>query len=981
MCRVLWRVGPLALVAACGCAELDPMQEGICGNGVVEAHEDCDRFPQDGCIPPGAEHECRFACTRDGDENTPDCPAGFNCGVDGICRQPSGTFLESLLAPVLAPSAPRLFVEDFDADGLDDVVVEGTTRTQVYFMAEDGAVAQTTTLPPVVSPPAVGRLTASDRRDVAAVDRGLMVSRGQTDRSILPTVYTPVLIDEEHFRFVGMDARPEEYLVFDPANPDETPEFAGDELMVILHDDYLGNVLVPSRSLGDYVPLPDDIHIPDLVQHPPAGQLDARTPCEEVVLAEESSDHVVIISPCRPSGFNVNEFDWNDGSWPPATEGPYPPVNLPPQYHLIDPPSDAAELGRVELIDVDRVLVDSAPTPDIVTGAVGPSGDFELCVAFGIGEGRFQSEPFDSVSTGDNTFRCEPLPAGQQWPLAVGHLNDDAKIDLVLPGAILMSQKRYGDDQDSAFWVGQIDYYVAYRPVDPWKRAQVADFNQNGSADVSGVAEDRPELTFLNGDGRGAFSEYSVSLRGFVEEMFVGDFDGDFLPDLALFDVRSERSTGDEPPGTPPGGDDEPTASAPSVWLSVAFSNTAGAPNEPIDMGKLDGLESALVANIQGRRQDAIDDLLTTSPPNAEGVRAAALWAGWSERFLLAPFTFALLNSAQQPVAVAIGQFDSDEQHDDLAVITVPASEAPGWPALWLAPCTGEAELDAATASNRSLPEVWVDGPGGEPLPLPVLVDGAMPAAVDLDPDGIDELVVFATTAVIREEDQPNGGAADMLGLPPRGVIEVARAGVNDQGLQAWTDLTASATDALFQYMPDGPSHLDRMPAVLGMDPKGDIQFRYAMYDGQVAVVDVDRDELKDVVVLAASLDWDADATLMGAWTQVRVYRNLGSGMLDLANPIAVAAPDGLDPTAFAFLNIDDDAALEMAIATESAIWVGDLDLGNAAQGTASLADAKSLQIAGGYRLASGDFNGDGVTDLCVSDTGRVRLLLAKPAD
>ena len=30
-----------------GCADLEPMTVGVCGNGVVESGEDCDRFPSD----------------------------------------------------------------------------------------------------------------------------------------------------------------------------------------------------------------------------------------------------------------------------------------------------------------------------------------------------------------------------------------------------------------------------------------------------------------------------------------------------------------------------------------------------------------------------------------------------------------------------------------------------------------------------------------------------------------------------------------------------------------------------------------------------------------------------------------------------------------------------------------------------------------------------------------------------------------------
>ena len=85
--------GLLLALSAAACAELEALDPEACGNGVVEPQvgEDCD-----GRVDPalgedlecGSEdaggQACRYVC--DGAE----CPIGWTCEDDGICRAPSG---------------------------------------------------------------------------------------------------------------------------------------------------------------------------------------------------------------------------------------------------------------------------------------------------------------------------------------------------------------------------------------------------------------------------------------------------------------------------------------------------------------------------------------------------------------------------------------------------------------------------------------------------------------------------------------------------------------------------------------------------------------------------------------------------------------------------------------------------------------------------------------------------------------------------
>src|SRR4051812_42076602 len=111
--------GLLALHAPSGCATLEPPTPRACGNGVVdEASEDCDPFPQkadaDGhrCREPGAVGACHFECgTKDGVKLQ--CPGGYGCGHDSICRRASGSFGDSIASLDSPAVDPALYSGDF----------------------------------------------------------------------------------------------------------------------------------------------------------------------------------------------------------------------------------------------------------------------------------------------------------------------------------------------------------------------------------------------------------------------------------------------------------------------------------------------------------------------------------------------------------------------------------------------------------------------------------------------------------------------------------------------------------------------------------------------------------------------------------------------------------------------------------------------------------------------------------------------------
>ena len=77
-CLLAWFTG--------ACTDLPQLERGSCGNRIVEPElgEFCDG--SDGCGQPDGDYGCQWHC----DEQS--CPAGYSCGSDNVCRQPTHSF-------------------------------------------------------------------------------------------------------------------------------------------------------------------------------------------------------------------------------------------------------------------------------------------------------------------------------------------------------------------------------------------------------------------------------------------------------------------------------------------------------------------------------------------------------------------------------------------------------------------------------------------------------------------------------------------------------------------------------------------------------------------------------------------------------------------------------------------------------------------------------------------------------------------------
>lgn len=151
----------LLSVVLAACSDLSDVDQNVCGNGILEVGEDCDASDPR-CVACGIR--CDMGAGDAGDAQCAEYPGatGFVCGADDLCHAPSGKFRD---ATELSTSITTLRSTDVDQDGYGDVVVQSATAIRVLFGNPDG---HPTTSQQVLTPIARGPAFYADLdRDAA----------------------------------------------------------------------------------------------------------------------------------------------------------------------------------------------------------------------------------------------------------------------------------------------------------------------------------------------------------------------------------------------------------------------------------------------------------------------------------------------------------------------------------------------------------------------------------------------------------------------------------------------------------------------------------------------------------------------------------------------------------------------------------------------------------------------------------------------
>lgn len=700
-----------------GCTNLPDLESGECGNGIVEAGEDCDtRDPS--CRPPGDVLACRLDCSPDETGQQPACPPGSGCGTDFVCRTPSGELLSGTATP--NTGVLSLTLADLDGDRRADVVASQPQNIAVHFFDPEGALASSASLGTAVPwRAAIGQLTAdepapSEPASLVIARDDVSVFRGRPDRTLAVTSYASVPVGGDNVRYVVADAL--------PANP-ITGDYQGDEILGC--EEMPGGdacMLVDAFALEQLFPLP--VHLESFLDTIVVSDLDPTSACDELAISNPEWDRVSVYTTCHAVG----------GTWVYKTQNNQYDIALPAGAKVEQPLESPRLLLAARLNDDqywDLLVQGSLP-------AAGGKRERALFVSFGVGDGTFTSDPSPAgVLHTFSTFLPGKIPFGRELPLAIAGTGGN-QATFVYPNAV------YHPTQGESC-TKNVDLPAANfgctELQSNWTHAAVADFNGNGIRDVVAYRVGGRKVDFLNGTNTG-FIPFELPLSGEVENVVHGDFDGDLLLDLAF-----ETSEG--------------LGSSQETALSVMFGKPFGGPEPAVTLawfhdilqvavGRLDSVHNAV---------DPLDDIGVLSK-GADGTLSAALLSGSTDRQLQSPFSlFYDTSSVSVARQATVGHFDAAGGHADIAVLSgtfSPSSIGSGGldetTRLWLLPSSGAAELSLSTATPS------------DPIDARLLPCGATMVAIDLDGDDVDELV---TLGVTLEADKIASGVVMVAAVEP----------------------------------------------------------------------------------------------------------------------------------------------------------------------------------------------------------------------
>lgn len=889
-------------VLSAGCANLEAIELGECGNGVVEASagEECDTFPEGNCAAPDTANECRFLCTPPGSDEPPmACPAAFGCGDDGVCRRASGEYTPG--AVLRQGYTLRVQEGDFDGDGYSEVVSITPTGLGVHYLDEAGNQQDQFDVNGAAIVPAIGDLTGDARSDLVVLrpefGGGLNVLRGRSDGVLQPTAYSPFEVGEGDGEVVILDA-------METISPLDLLKISGDEILMLTDE----GIFSAGDEVNYLTKVPQPVSL--LAGRPQVAQLDespVRSPCQELVLAFVGAPSVWLYTPCYRDGAKLK---WNHYSDQANLDSPplrqLPPVVLPNGRRI----SEGVRLADLNADGHQDMLIGVAPDGSTPLDCF---GDSELFAAFGVGDGTFHSD-IGNLPLADGDGRAISLESNDicSLPLAISDLNGDGVVDMVVGQTILIS-----DSAPVTGPLGASNYTIAAANFDSyWTSAVVADFNANGIPDVITTSEGSTTIEFYNSVGDGRLNRFELQARGQPSELVVGDFDGDLVNDLAFKELGPHGKVG---PGVETGDS-----------LSIAFGNGFGGLSEPVSMGRLARIDRLVAGNIAEAFADGISDLLALSTAESSSARSIALLSGRSDRQLVSPFIFDS-DGSTAPTRAVVGEFTGDD-HADIAVVgstRAELGEATIGNRLWVVPTTGEAAIEHSSLIQSGEVNALASGAS------------ALLASVDLNGDGIDELVGFGT----------DGGG---------GLVVVVQ--VSDGALKLSQSENTSET---YFFDPNGnTTGFVPGPVEVGEEPGS-----FVLYNGQVIARDIDGDGLKDLLVLglaASGPDTNPEPRLV-------FYRNTGSGKLDVAGRIVLENPDTV-PSAFALTQADSDPELEVVLIGARGGVIADLDLA----GKKLISRGPIAGVRGGASVVSSDYNGDGVLDLAIAGEGGVQLFLGE---
>jgi len=495
----LWRAcgSLLGLLLAAACYEFPDPDLGVCGNRIIEPGEDCDDPDDRDCgtalSTPFAA--CRLICNPAASSS--DCPPDRQCGQDGICRAPAGTFGIPLRIDV--SGTQWLEIGDVDGDRRADIVVGRKGQGITLVRIDEGGDSFTTAITEIGGRAAVDELTADDHDDifVSTLDDGGLPT-GVALFPGAPATESPAPAYFATLRTDGVGAR----LLSPSAAPGHTLELVSPSI-----------VRQWSATGTDAEPLagPAGIDPSELAIAMAVADIDeADDACEggfartEVALVQIGASAVQIASTCG-GGADPVAFDFAFGD-----------VLLP-----------AGE--TLGVAGTFFAHADAGGVLDLVT----QTSSGQILAAYGDGDGGFHGAT-PAEAPGDGRFSPTPLTttAASEPLLAVADIDADGALELVTSTAFVRAAPGCTDSCATPWST-------------PWSAAAVVDINDDGVTDLVGLHDDAIEIVLVEVDDAGEVSllGHTQRLAGPASTLAVGDFDRDTRDDVASIERNDATGT------------------------------------------------------------------------------------------------------------------------------------------------------------------------------------------------------------------------------------------------------------------------------------------------------------------------------------------------------------------------------------------------------------------------------------------------------
>ncbi|AKV02560.1 hypothetical protein AKJ09_09223 [Labilithrix luteola] len=530
------------------------------------------------------------------------------------------------------------------------------------------------------------------------------------------------------------------------------------------------------------------------------------------------------------------------------------------------------------------------------------------------------------VGKGNGTAVLPPLvviDALPELPLATADLNGDGAADFVLPSGVLMSRRGApGTDGGASDGGVRRASFLIQAPTKRWTVAAIADLNRDGLLDVVGGSSEAPDLDVLEGaspfvaDGI-VMPSFTISTNGPVTNVVTTDIDLDGTRDVSFVQTRAASNIGE---------------------IGVAFGRPFSMPPEaPRIVGRL--------ADVRQLMASEASMTITTRTPGATASDlpslSVALLLPSGERQPIAPLLF-LDGASKRPLS------------------------APNLQRTWLAsglvaaPAVVKDRVDllALAAGYTRRADTGVDS--GDPVFGMWLAIGSGNASFST-PSEVAALDFYGASRA--ESFQPLFVAGDIDG-GDEGIAETVSLARDPSGTGAVIRILRSVPGSSYD-----PSDGHAVPNL------------YPVPGSRIDLLDVDVDGRLDLVALMSD---------KGGVTSTWVFFSDGSDhKYPFQAPVAVPLPkpsgatDPLTPLDFTLVTVGGDdkgARKELAIVTPNHAFrvraKKDHGFDPPVDATQALFSTGGLSY--GSSIAAGDFDGDGVEDLAVTDLGAIRVCLQK---